>query len=129
MNILVPRSQFHNQRWYAWAQTRGDIEDIMNPPGVVRAADGCGTCTGVAMNYDAIVAAGGDWRGIDYWSGGSGRFWLRGSTFGEPNGDYSANCWLYSYWLNSNAQDQGFNDAWCGYCSTTYTCSTNDVST
>jgi len=129
MNILVPRSQFHNQRWYAWAQTRGDIEDIMNPPGVVRAADGCGTCTGVAMNYDAIVAAGGDWRGIDYWSGGSGRFWLRGSTYSEPNGDYNANCWLYSYWINSNAQDQGFNDGSCSYCSTTYTCSTNDVST
>jgi len=129
MNILVPRSQFHNQRWYAWAQTRGDIEDIMNPPGVVRAADGCGTCTGVAMNYDAIVAAGGDWRGIDYWSGGSGRFWLRGTTYSEPNGDYTADCWLYSYWINSAASDQGFNDHNCNYCSTTYTCSTNDVYT
>jgi hypothetical protein len=59
------------------------------------------------------------WVAVD-----GGSWWMRDSTYSEPNGDYSANCWLWVY--NQDSNNIMFNDANCGYCTSNYLCSTND---
>ena len=67
-----------------------------------------------------------DWR-----TGDGGRWWLRNSTFGEPNGDYAARAWLglvaggYSM-VGYSGGDIGFNDGTASYLTgTSYLVSTN----
>jgi len=86
---------------------------------VSKPADG-GNYTGCIMRDPASYGSGcSDWRVPD-----GGKWWLRDSTYSEPNGDYLANCWLsMSGWdVNSLA----FNDGNCNYSTTKYICSTND---
>jgi hypothetical protein len=46
-----------------------------------------------------------------------GRWWLRNSTFGEPNGDYGPQGWLGGYTFPNlyNGEDLGFNDITSNY--------------
>ena len=77
----------------------------------------CDTC---AMRNPTSYGSGcSDWKVPD-----GGRWWLRDSTYGEPNGDYDGNCWLSMY--NHSAGDIQFNDGNCSYATTKYLCSTND---
>jgi len=46
-------------------------------------------------------------------------WWLRNSRYGEPNGDYSANCFLY---IGHHNDPRRFNDHWCAYHSRSYYC-------
>ena len=52
-------------------------------------------------------------------------WFLRDTTYGEPNGDYHTGCWLYSTF--NEGQGYTFNDANCGVCFTDYLCSTNNI--
>ena len=55
-----------------------------------------------------------------------GTWWLRDTPYSEPNGDYTANCFLnlYGSWTPSSLT---FNDGGCSYGSgNNYICSTND---
>jgi hypothetical protein len=86
-----------------------------------------GNYTSVIMRDPRFYGTGTeDWR-----TGDGGRWWLRNSTFGEPNGDYSARAWLGlgsgGYTMASYAGgDIGFNDGTASYLTgTKYLVSTN----
>jgi hypothetical protein len=82
---------------------------------VTRPQNGCGGCTGTPMNSGEAPQA--TWVTSD-----GSPWWLRSSTYGEPNGDYTADCYL-DLWSNpSNADNVGFNDGSCGYRSNAYYC-------
>jgi len=49
-------------------------------------------------------------------------WWLRGSKYGEPTGDYHANCFLGLGGKPSNENSLTFNDANCNYHSKDYYC-------
>ena len=62
---------------------------------VTRGANGCGGCTGYAMKSG--VSQQSSWHTND------GQAWfMRADKFGEPNGDYHANCYLHIYKIESN---------------------------
>jgi hypothetical protein len=123
MDIVMPRSKAH---WLSMFNKYGSSYfDII--PGIYRVG-GQGNYTGCIMRNPASYGSGcPDWR-----VGDGGRWWIRDTTFGEPNGDYGDYCWLgintagYSIDANSINNGQGFNDGSCSYCTSTYICSTND---
>jgi len=80
---------------------------------VTRSENGCGGCTGAAMNSN--VEAQSSWRTSD-----GSPWWLRDEAFGEPNGDYHANCYLWL--IEDRAGSPHFNDANCNYHSSSYLC-------
>lgn len=116
MDIFYPRSK---AQW-TWVLGKFDSSFFATIPGVTKPADS-GNYTGCIMRHPASYGGNscGDWKVPD-----GGRWWLRDSTYGEPNGDYTANCWLSMYSWNAN--DIQFNDGGCGYATTKYVCSTND---
>ena len=108
MHIWVPRTQNH---WRAVYHQFG----IVGPQCITRPHNGCGSCTGHAMN--SHTHAGSHWFAC-----GGGQWYLRSNRYGEPNGDYHANCWLSA---GGGANEASFNDHNCNYCYSTYLCSTN----
>lgn len=60
----------------------------------------------------------GDWKTSD-----GAPWWLRDSPYSEPNGDYTANCFLSVTVNANNLNGITFNDRSCIYCFTTYFCS------
>lgn len=80
---------------------------------VTRSTNGCGGCTQHAMNSGSPEQR--SWRTSD----GSPWF-LRSSTFGQPEGDYEANCYLKIY--DQNPSGITFNDHNCNYHSEDYLC-------
>jgi hypothetical protein len=98
-----------------------DFYSLRSPHSIVditRPEDSCGGCTGAAMNSN--VDAQSSWVTSD----GSPWF-LRDSNFGEPNGDYTANCYLYVTGIvNGQAS---FNDGSCSFHSTNYLCQVSQM--
>jgi hypothetical protein len=90
-----------------------------NGMGIYRTSNGCGGCTGHAM------VSGGEQtrRGWTSVAAVPEPWFLRSVRYGEPNGDYSANCWLGAWGRDGHGAH--FNDLNCGYSYTTYVCSTN----
>jgi len=92
------------------------MDSLANPFSIIditRSANGCGGCTGAAMNSDSPEQSS--------WTTSDGSPWsLRSDPFGEPNGDYTANCYLHVWAFETNAPL--FNDANCNYHSQTYLC-------
>lgn len=111
MDIVYPRSEAH---WNSM-NARFDTSYFNAVPGVYKTNDG-GNYTGCVMNSSGCS----DWR-----VGDGGRWWLRDSTYSEPNGDYTANCWLETRSV-SPASNIEFNDGYCGTSTSKYVCSTND---
>jgi hypothetical protein len=66
--------------------------------------------------------AGGapDWQVPD-----GGRWWLRDSVYGEPNGNYTNNGFLRLYQVTSTGYINNFDDLGAAATSTTYLVSTN----
>ncbi len=88
-------------------------------PGIYGLAGG--NFTGCVMNSKDNACAA-NWKALD-----GGAWWARDTKFGEPNGDYTAGCWLGTYnpVLDGNGEI-GFNDANCNYATgPTYVCSDN----
>eukprot|EP00913_Durusdinium_trenchii_P012748 g11970.t1 len=82
---------------------------------VTQKSNGCGGCTQKAMNSEE--AGQSMWKTID-----GSDWWLRDTPFGEPNGDYHANCFL-GLWLPPQGNgEMKFNDYNCQYHSTKYLC-------
>jgi len=55
-------------------------------------------------------------------------WWLRSSTYGEPNGDYKANCFMDLWRSPHNSENNiQFNDHNCNYHSRSYFCQTKKV--
>jgi hypothetical protein len=111
--IWAPANKHDYQVAYA---STGGFSGYDNPHFIVdvtRHGHGCGGCTGKAMHSGAQAQHG--WRTTD------GRpWWLRDTTYSEPNGDYHANCYLYIYTKDPN--NVQFNDHNCNYHSRNYLC-------
>ena len=89
-------------------------------PGIYKKTSG-GDYGTYAMNS----ANAPEWRAVD-----GGSWWLSDEPILEPNGDYSANCWLgMSAWNVTTSglrfNDERFNNT-CVVSSSSYVCSTND---
>ena len=111
MDIVYPRSRDH----WSSIRSRYDTSYFAAIPGVYKSSDG-GNYTSCAMNSSGCSG----WRVAD-----GGRWWLRSSTYSEPNGDYTSNCWLDTRDVD-NIDDITFNDGYCGTSTSRYICSTND---
>ena len=117
MDIVAPRTQAH---WDAMLSRYGTTYFSV-VPGVYKSSGG-GSYTNCIMRSPAHYASGcADWTVV-----GGGKWWLRDTTYGEPNGDYTANCWLNASWSGSTVATLGFNDGNCSFSTTKYICSTND---
>ena len=95
-------------------------KDIANYPrkphlivDVTRAGDGCGGCTNYAMK--STVSQQSSWHTSD-----GSAWWLRDSKYNEPNGDYTANCYLII--TSVDPDNVQFNDGSCDFHSTDYLC-------
>ena len=84
---------------------------------VTRGADGCGGCSKDAMQpaMNSDEPAQSSWRTAD-----GSAWWLRDDKFVEPNGAYSANCYLVVYGVEPD--DIKFNDIHCAIHSKDYLC-------
>jgi len=82
---------------------------------VTRPQNGCGGCTGHPMNSGNNQQK--TWRTSD-----GSPWWLRSSRYGEPNGDYHANCFLDLWQKPRNENSVTFNDGSCSYRSRSYYC-------
>lgn len=111
MDIVFPRSQLHWDSMLA----RFDNSYFLAIPGVYKTSNG-GNYTNCTMNSNGCS----DWR-----VGDGGRWWLRSSNYSEPNGDYTANCWLETRSVSPSSSIE-FNDGFCSYSTSKYVCSTND---
>jgi cysteine-rich repeat protein len=115
LDIVYPRSK---AQW-TWMLSKYGSSYFTTIPGVTKPGNG-GNYTGCVMRHPGSYGSGcGDWKVPD-----GGRWWLRDSTYSEPNGDYTANCWLSMY--QHDANDIRFNDGNCSYSTSKYLCSTND---
>ena len=81
-----------------------------------------GNYTGQIMRSPSYYGSGsGDHRVLD-----GGKWWIRNSSFSEPNGDYTAYAWFgispagYTFPYNYNGEDIGFNDANASYATGNY---------
>jgi hypothetical protein len=83
---------------------------------VTRPQNGCGGCTRNAMNSGNKKQS--TWRTSD-----GTAWWFRadGRTYNEPNGDYSANCYL-DLWHSPTPTNIVWNDGNCNYKSKSYYC-------
>jgi len=134
-DIWVPTDYEHAAAVVELARTRYE-EHFTHLVGVYRARNGCGPCSDAVMNSAAMdewVAADPFRRSLGQaWTSVSGGpWWLRDGPYGEPNGDYTAGCWLTMAWggfRTGDYPDRGwaFNDYNCNYCFSDYFCSTNE---
>jgi len=111
--------------WKIWAPesredwdtvVRSGVLPVQNPHFIVdvtRPENGCGGCRS-PMNSDNPAQS--SWR-----TSNGERWWLRSSGFGEPNGDYEANCYL-NFWNWHDPDNVAFNDGRCSYHSRDYLC-------
>merc|ERR1719265_699812 len=82
---------------------------------VTRPQNGCGGCTRHPMNSDNAQQK--TWRTSD-----GTPWWFRNSRYNEPNGDYTANCYLDLWHKPANADSITWNDGRCNYRSKSYYC-------
>lgn len=116
MDIAVPRTQAHISAMLARYGT-GYFTVV---PGIYKTTAG-GSYTTCAMRDPASYGTGcADWRAVD-----GGKWWLRDTAHTEPNGNYTANCWL-GVTSFANPAALTFDDANCNHSTTQYICSTND---
>jgi hypothetical protein len=114
MNMVTIRTEAH---YNALIARYNDPIYFRTVPGMYGTAPG--NYTGCAMNSSSASACSANWRALD-----GGGWWLRNAPYGEPNGDYTAGCWLGT---DNQFPHQRFNDLGCGYgTGTSYICSTND---
>ena len=139
LDLVYPRSQGHWRAIYRFANNvLGDLAGYCQTCYAVSAAVSTvavgayptapnlnGNYTTYAMRNPKYYGTGApDWRVAD-----GGRWWLRDSTFGEPNGDYHPNAFLGLYAAGYTLASDGtfgFNDGGGSYLTgTKYLVSTN----
>lgn len=82
---------------------------------ITRPQNGCGGCTKYSMNYGEPAQR--TWRTSD-----GSPWWLRSTKYSEPNGDYTANCYMDLWHTPVNEDSVTFNDGKCNYYSSSYYC-------
>jgi len=117
--LFSPRSHGDWKTFFASAVPLRDPHFIMD---VTRPQNGCGGCQNNAMNSG--TPAQRSWRTSD-----SSPWWLRGTPDNkEPNGDYSANCYMNvgNQPADRSADIEGSNDNNCNIHSKSYYCQASD---
>ena len=94
MKIFSPGSR---SDWKTFLQSAGPLRAPHWIIDVTRPQNGCGGCTRFSMK--ATTPQQATWRTSD-----GSRWWLRQSRYNEPNGDYSANCFL-DLWRTPNSEN------------------------
>jgi hypothetical protein len=117
LSMWSPRSQ---PNWQAaqsvWGWTTGTGNGGTT---YVYKPNGGGNYTGAPMRQQSFYGSGyNDWRVVD-----GGRWWLRNSAFGEPNGDYDGFGNLQMY--GQSSYEMGLNDGGAYASGSQYVCSTN----
>lgn len=110
MHLTPIRSATHATRLF---QKWGASTDYFRVVNVYREQNGCGGCTSHAMNSG--VAGQSSWQTFD-----DGPWWLRDTPFSEPNGDYTADCWMVMYGFQVDQLQ--FNDGNCDVSTSKYVC-------
>ena len=121
LTMIVPRTKEHLD----FMLLKYGISYFSVVPGITKPTNG-GSYKHVAMkNQHGNFNDGTEGRfTASDWQPVTGKTWfLRDTPYGEPNGDYTANCWL-RMWLHRG--EVRFNDWRCNYATTKYVCSTND---
>lgn len=115
LKMIVPRSKAHlSAMWNKYGASY-----FTTVPGVYGLAGGQ-DWTGCVMS-SADMTCAQNWVAID-----SGGWWLRDTTYTEPNGDYTAGCWLAVTAAPDENGELHFNDANCSYYTgPSYVCSDN----
>jgi hypothetical protein len=112
MKIFSPRTRAD---WKTFLNSAGPLRDPHWIIDVTRPQNGCGGCTRFPMRKSTPQQA--TWRTSD-----ASPWWLRSSRYNEPNGDYTANCFL-DLWRTPNTENNiQFNDHRCHYRSRSYYC-------
>lgn len=131
LDLVYPRSPQHWQAMNNYVRNvRGDSSNaffatvyvVYRMPGGSSGSRG-GNYTSVIMRDPRFYGSGTeDWR-----TGDGGRWWLRNTTFSEPNGDYGERVFLGGYTFGAySGGDISFNDLTGGYSTgTSYLVSTN----
>lgn len=114
LKLVIPRTKGHLTMMYN-KYGAGSFQVLPGVYGLV----GGGNYTGCAMN-SKDATCGKNWVATD-----KGAWWARDTAFSEPNGDYTAGCWLSLGGPDANGNFT-FNDANCNYSTgTSYICSDN----
>ena len=129
MAPLIPRTREH---WVSVVSfiddeaQRGAQDYFTIVPGVHNGGDyGCGDCCHAPMNSDSCT------RGV---ASDGGAWFINDEGYGEPNGDWSAGCFLHCDHLPSASQIEAgekmiyFYDYDCPGSGSRYVCSTNSYS-
>ena len=121
LDIFYPRSAAHWTAIYNYinSQLGGNLAGYLQVPGSVYRNTGSGSYVSYIMRSGSVP----DWRVPD-----GGRWWLRDSTFTEPNGDYTYNGYLGLYaagYTIGSGGPSGFNDGGAYSTGTSYIVSTN----
>lgn len=133
LDLVYPRSKYHWRAMHNYV--RGVIGSADNTYfattyAVIRETGGTGAGSS-GGNYTSQVMRDARYYGsgtYDWQVPDGGRWWLRDTTFGEPNGDYGANGFLGGYGMANpyTLGDLGFNDITPNYSTgTSYLVSTN----
>jgi hypothetical protein len=112
MKIFSPRSR---SDWKTFLTSAGPLRAPHWIIDVTRPQNSCGGCTRHPMKSTSPQQA--SWRTSD-----GSQWWLRNSKYKEPNGDYSANCFMDLWKRPRNENDVTFNDGRCFYRSRSYYC-------
>jgi len=110
--IFSPRSR---QDWTTFIDSAAPLRAPYWIVDVTRPQNGCGGCTRSAMNSG--IKAQFSWKTTD-----KSQWWLRNTMYNEPNGDYTANCYLDLWSSPKTADYVTFNDGRCNYYSRSYYC-------
>jgi hypothetical protein len=125
LDLFYPRSKDHWAAIYDFVVniSGSTIANDIKTVGAVHRNGAGGNYTGTVMRSSVYYITGTtDWRVPD-----DGKWFIRDTTYVEPNGDYTANAFLGLIGLNSDGSVTGFNDGYDYnyYTGTTIICSTN----
>jgi len=112
MKIFSPASR---QDWRVFLASAGPLRAPHWIIDITRPQNGCGGCTKSPMKFANRKQM--TWRSAD-----GSAWWLRDTSYSEPNGDYLANCYLDIWKVPQNENDIQFNDGKCNYHSKSYYC-------
>lgn len=112
MKIFAPRSRAD---WKTFLNSAGPLRAPHWIIDITRPQNGCGGCKRWPMKSSTPQQA--SWRTSD-----GAAWWLRNSRYGQPDGDYTANCFM-DLWRKPNSENNiQFNDYRCNYRSRSYYC-------
>jgi len=112
MKIFSPQSR---QDWKTFLSSAQPLRAPNWIIDVTRPNNGCGGCTRSAMKGSTPQQS--SWKTSD-----GSPWWLRSTRYSEPNGDYTANCFLDLWRTPANENSITFNDGRCNYRARSYYC-------